>query len=325
MIFQLQRLGYLPKVMMMKNSLHIIYIFLLLSTFSCTSNGDQFESTWNMSGQQTWTGPDFWSNPLQDWKINAGRLECMVTKPNRSVHLITWMLSENSDQFRMQTDIGFIDPDFVSQAKGWGGFLIGATGEFDDYRDNAVYGKGIHAGITTTGQLFIGDSTQSVDTDKESSVMTNLAEKGITLKIKTGKVTTDEIQLILNVFEKDTRQKLSEFSAMVEKEMVAGNIALKADLQQENADDTRTPSLWFDNWKADGSKLVHYPERKFGPVLFTQYTRSKGITKITAQFPWVNINLRKPILNSLTNPAVGKQLESKPSTPCRLQQLLRWM
>jgi hypothetical protein len=269
----------------MKNSLKIIYLILLLSAYSCTSTSEQFETGWNMTGQQTWAGPDFWSNPLQDWQINDGRLECLVTKPNRSVHLITWMLSENGDQFHMQTDMGFVDPASAGQTNGWGGFLIGATGEFDDYRDNAVYGKGIHAGITTSGQLFIGDATQSEDADREDSVLTNLAEKGITLHIETGEVTTDEIQLVLSVFEKDTQQILSEFSTMVEKETVLGNIALKADFQQENADDARVPSLWFDNWKASGSKLAHFPEREFGPILFTQYTRSKGITKLTAQFP----------------------------------------
>ena len=42
-------------------------------------------------------------------------------------------------------------------------------------------------------------------------------------------------------------------------------------------------NFWFADWKISGSKVKKYPERIFGPILFSQYTLSKGILKITAQ------------------------------------------
>jgi len=300
----------------MKKVIPFIFLLSLLAIYSCSHKTKQFETRWDSAGQQTWIGPDFWSNPLQDWQTNNGRLECLVTEANRSVHLITWMLSESGDQFLLQTDMGFIEPSSVSKTIGWGGFEIGASGQFNDYRDNAVYGKGIPAGITTSGKLFIGDATLSDDTESENAVLTSIAEDGITLRLETGEVTTDDIELILSAFVIGKEQLLAQHSARVNKDNLEGNIALKADLQQENSNNRREPSLWFDNWKADGTKLAHHPERKFGPVLFAQYTRSKGITKITAQFPPLGDHQpRKAFLEFAYQPDQWEKVGEQPIDP----------
>lgn len=274
------------KFMIMKKSNFFIFLVFLVGALSCTQKSEHFQSTWDLPGQQTWIGADYWSNPLQDWQINNGRLECLVTDENRSVHLITWMLEESGTHFTMQTDVGFIDSSLVAKAQGWGGFLIGASGQFNDYRDNAVYGKGIPAGISTSGDLFIGDMAAKASNDEDGNkLLEKMSNEGIALRIETGETNQNEIQLVLKAFDKNTDEQLSQFSTWIEKTYLTGNIALKADFEQEIYGDVRSPSLWFDNWQIGGSKLHYYPERKFGPVLFSQYTRSKGITKITAQFP----------------------------------------
>ena len=43
----------------------------------------------------------------------------------------------------------------------WVGFRLAARGRFGDYRDDAVYGKGIEAGLRADGSLFIGDSSNA--------------------------------------------------------------------------------------------------------------------------------------------------------------------
>ena len=43
--------------------------------------------------------------------------------------------------------------------------------------------------------------------------------------------------------------------------------------------------FWFSDWQVTGSKVKHYPERSFGPILFTQFTISNNLLKLTAQMP----------------------------------------
>ncbi len=43
--------------------------------------------------------------------------------------------------------------------------------------------------------------------------------------------------------------------------------------------------FWFADWQAGGTKLVAHPLRAFGPILFSQYTLSRGTWKLTAQMP----------------------------------------
>ena len=60
-----------------------------------------------------------------------------------------------------------------------------------------------------------------------------------------------------------------------------------------NYDEAESPndkSASFKNWKLVGTKVKSYLENKFGPVLFSQYTLSKGVLKITAQMAPVILN-----------------------------------
>jgi alkaline phosphatase D len=43
--------------------------------------------------------------------------------------------------------------------------------------------------------------------------------------------------------------------------------------------------LWFDDWKVSGAPVEADGKRAFGPILWSQYTLSKGILKMTAQMP----------------------------------------
>ena len=45
------------------------------------------------------------------------------------------------------------------------------------------------------------------------------------------------------------------------------------------------PGYWFQNWTARGSKLIHHPDRAFGPIMGALHTLSGGVLKMTAQMP----------------------------------------
>ncbi|HUX58573.1 MAG TPA: hypothetical protein VMV77_16505 [Bacteroidales bacterium] len=58
----------------------VIFLVIIstLSFLSCTSLTDKgiFKSNWNSTGSRTWIGPEYWTNPLQDWQVDKGRLCC---------------------------------------------------------------------------------------------------------------------------------------------------------------------------------------------------------------------------------------------------------
>ena len=41
-----------------------------------------FQSAWSHDVDRPWPGPDYWPNPLQDWRVRAGRLECGAFEPS---------------------------------------------------------------------------------------------------------------------------------------------------------------------------------------------------------------------------------------------------
>lgn len=46
---------------------------------------------------------------------------------------------------------------------------------------------------------------------------------------------------------------------------------------------TTGPGYWFRDWAVSGSKVVHHPERAFGPLMGAMHTLSDGTLKMTAQ------------------------------------------
>jgi hypothetical protein len=44
-------------------------------------------------------------------------------------------------------------------------------------------------------------------------------------------------------------------------------------------------SFWFADWRVEGTKVEAHDDRAFGPILFSQYTLSRGVLKLTAQMP----------------------------------------
>ena len=108
---------------------------------------------------RTWIGGEFWSNPLQDWRIRDGRIECLTRRPNRNVALLTHDVSGDDGDLHLRVRLGWIagDSDTEGLPPGWAGFRLGARGAFHDHRDTALRGAGLNAGIHTSGFLFVGD------------------------------------------------------------------------------------------------------------------------------------------------------------------------
>jgi len=135
-----------------------------------------FVSAFDKTPDRVWIGPEYWANPLQDWRVRAGVLECFTAGPSRSVHLLTRELSQRLGAVSVSVALASFQPDPVRPAPSmqgpqgqsatgtvavttepaWVGVRLAAHGRFADYRDSAVRGEGIDAGLRADGRLFVG-------------------------------------------------------------------------------------------------------------------------------------------------------------------------
>ena len=119
----------------------------------------EFRSEFPEDVERVWVGRDYWANRLQDWRLRDGRIECVTSGTDRNLALLTRQLADKPGSFRMSVRLGRMGE---KEGHGWAGFSLGRKGrlaqwpELADYRDNAVRGEGLKAGISMDGQLFIG-------------------------------------------------------------------------------------------------------------------------------------------------------------------------
>src|SRR5206468_8660183 len=100
-----------------------------------------------------WIGPEYWSNPLQDWRLANGRIECFVSGGDRNVFLLTHEVTDQPGSLSMRVRLGRLEEDTAPLEKGFAGFRIGGRGRLQDYRGSAVYAIGLNAGLPADGRL----------------------------------------------------------------------------------------------------------------------------------------------------------------------------
>ncbi|MCK5464203.1 MAG: hypothetical protein KAI95_14345, partial [Bacteroidales bacterium] len=65
----------------------VLLITSLMLLFSCTKSGEFFED-FDKYHDRVWITRDFWSIPLEDWKISDGRVEASGDHPKRKLNLL---------------------------------------------------------------------------------------------------------------------------------------------------------------------------------------------------------------------------------------------
>ncbi len=258
----------------------ILTMIFLASCSSHEKKANSFTGDWPEGVQRIWLGPDYWANRLQDWQVAHGRAECLTAEPNRNINLLTWRLEREDGDFSMQVRTGLLTDTLPQNEQSWIGFRIGARGQFDDYRDDALFGKGLNAGITTAGDLFIGEP--SVKANGNAQELLPYLQKGLLLKVSVS-MENGQYSIKVEAADPDTGETLaSKEEHDIPEQSLYGSIALVSHFAGLKANNF-IPSCWFDDWQARGSKLKNYPERAFGPILFNQYTMSRHVVKMTAQ------------------------------------------
>ena len=246
-----------------------------------------FASEWDATAKRVWIGPDYWANPLQDWRIQDGRLECVNAAPDRNVHLLTRDLGPHRGELHLSVRLGRLGGKPFGRGTGSAGFRIGVRGPLDEYRNRLIFGTGLDAGLTSDGRPFIGPVASAPSTGKP------IAAEQVTLRFDAVPQGTG-YAVTLSVFDGDADKQLAEVRREnVRPEQLVGNVALVANFgrsggrrnRRKQASGAGTGKFWFADLRATGDKLVAHPERAFGPILFSQYTLSGGTLKMTAQMP----------------------------------------
>ncbi len=256
-----------------------------ITTLACNSPAQVagFRSAWPSDVQRVWVGPEYWSNRLQDWRVSGGRLECVTNGADRNVNLLTRQLGKQKGDLRMSVRLGRLNKNDSVFRKGWVGFRIGAKGLFGEYRDNAIRGKGLNAGIGTGGKLFIGNP----DTNNGQTAGA-IPLDDIELRL-TAKPSGIGYKLTLSAHNPATGKPIGELSRdNVPANNFIGNLVLVCHQDRPARRKTGKGAdvrFWFRDWSVSGSKVDVHDDQTFGPILFAQYTLSRGILKMTAQMP----------------------------------------
>ena len=256
--------------------IRVFFFLISLLAAMVSSQAAEFKSAWPGSSTRTWIGPEYWANRLQDWRVNNGRLECLTAGENRTVHLLPCQVGAGDGSVKLQATLG-LAPGLTANAEACVGFAFGVKGDFDDYRDSAVHGRGELAGLSPDNKLRIGDKTLDLESIPESILLAlELAPVG------------DVYSATLTASDADTGTVLGVVAREdIAPEAITGNVALVSHLPGANS--VEAPCAWFSQWEVSGEKLDHHPDQTFGPILFSMYTLSKGTLKMTAQMAPVDL------------------------------------
>ena len=258
--------------------------------------GNEFLANWRDCPDRVWLGPDFWSNPLQDWRVAGGRAECTNAAADRNVHVLTRSLSERDAAFTLRVRVGRADGSPLGRGAGSFGFRIGIRGPLPDHRNSLIFGRGLDAGVTAAGGLFIGSLADA----RAGSVTFEGAEAELQLS---GTPAGGNVRLTLSVSTPGGRE-LGKVEKEFPRDRCHGGLALVNNFTTPGAAATggkakaKAPgkktvsagaaglgAFGFADWRVGGPKVDTHPDRTFGPLLFSHYTLAGRVMKLNAQLP----------------------------------------
>lgn len=232
-----------------------------------------------------WIGADFWANPMEDWTLDQGIPKNLFSGGDRELVLLTAELMEKKGGFEIEATF---TPAGKPEGAGFLGFQIGLKGEFDDYRDSAIYGSGFAAGVTAEGHLFIAGT-------KSEKPLVELGASALPLKLAAVPGDGGFYQLTLSSGGAEL------VHPKVDASWLRGLVSFTVSSQPPNQAVVRSPrpaqvpaiqQARGGSWKCAvtgmslaGEKVAARSERSFGPILWTQHSlEHSGKLHLTALF-----------------------------------------
>ena len=203
---------------------------------------------------RNWIGPEYWTNPLMNWRLSNGRIENTHGGWVNEVHSLTHQLKEGDGNFSMQVRLGSSEDQTTSASQvAFVGFKFGAVGHRNDYRSNILHDlegafaeelarePPLRAGFTTDGRLLIG-SEFSEPLLNENHMKDVLLGLEVVHEAKVAKA-----RLTVSVANKE----IGALESSLERESLSGNIALACHglnpprRKRRDATNLNHPKFWF--------------------------------------------------------------------------------
>lgn len=252
-------------------------LLLLLILLSGCSDSTKYTENFDRYNDRTWIGEQFWPIPLEDWKIEDGRVHCTGEIANMRLNLLTREISGAGD-FAFSMKMGVLG-DY--QEDGDAGVRIAIQDATDsDIRSLVYFGHGINIGVNTAGFLFIDSLQQALDPEFDYS--------NFTLTVF-GSANEGSSAVSARCEDQNGHSALLEKSGFANLDGIVSlvkNFAPRGYFRNH-------PRFWFDDISLRGSGVASRPGNAFGPVLFAMYTLDGGVLNLTAQFPPLGENDRK--------------------------------
>jgi hypothetical protein len=287
-----------------------LVVVAVLAVSANLSLAAEFASDWHRQPDHIWIGPAYWANPMEDWRIRDGRLQCTSSDANRSVHLLTHRLGEQDGTLELSVVVGLQQPEGNQSPDRQGGdtpqgsvgFEIGIQSELGDYRSSLIRGDGIRVALTSDGRVLSSFSrsaehgTITFDEQVARDIAQRLRTTGLRLKWF-GQIGGDNESLAFRIHDPESDELLTVAGITtgvsgLKPRGAIGNIALvhNPNWGGQRAEQNRRvqrPSarFWFRDLKVSGTKVDENPEHAFGPILYAMHTLSRGTVSMTAQMP----------------------------------------
>ncbi len=249
----------------MKHLCYFIIVLLFIAT-SCTRK-TEFLTNFDNTNDRIWVGKDFWSVPLEDWKVEDGKLYCIGDIANSRVNILTHVITPELGEYEISAKVMLTDK---GKMPGSAGFLIGVVDEEDpDVRAACYFGKGIKAGISLNGYAFLKDKTAKIP-------------EGFDFDEVTIAITGNNTTLKMDISDKNG---IKIEKLICDGEGIEGLVAVVNNFDLGETENPGKSHFCFDDIKLSGSKIVEKSENAFGPILWTMHTLSKKTVKLMALLP----------------------------------------
>jgi len=261
------------KNMKEKNMKRLFFIVALIGLFTTLSAQD---IKWNFDSinNRTWIGKEFWSVPLEDWQVKDGRIECIGQDANMRVNILNRLLKNEGD-LSLSVKLGLLN---ANSRVGFAGFRVALQDETDnDIRSLCYYGKGINAGIDLSGVLILGNHSETIPE--------TFKYENISLKLDAEKI-GEKFVLALTAVDNNNQRVTVRYDEI---KNMKGIVALVND-PSGNSLKTSAARFWFDNLVMKGGMLKEENNNSFGPILFSLFTLSRNILKMSVQLPPIGMN-----------------------------------
>jgi hypothetical protein len=265
-------------------------LVLLLTLMVGFAGAADVAISWPVGVSRPWVGADLWANPAEDWVVKAGRAENTFPGGNRNLTVLTAELTKEAAPFTLRCRLDQIS--MMSPMPGFAGFQVGLAADSGDYREAAIMGTGLSAGIKADGTLFIN---QTLGTGAKIPTPFRL----VTLELK-GEPAGDGLYRLSLGGSSSSGETLGTVATEVHSSWLTGLVSFTVSSKMPPVLELTKPRpavvapipearggalrVAFDRLLIAGPKVAHHPTRSFGPIWWvTQGPSNDGSLRLLVQ------------------------------------------